>query len=179
MLPLFYLNLMAKKDLTPREKAFKEKYKDDKNRIVSTRDVENIRRFYEENFTEEERKNINLHYEISKMDRQTIKQTSNQGANLFITDPIMYVGYSDNTTTQISYKQKLSAAKKMNTKLIFDGVEVSYPKFIDLIEDEIEKSRIEHLIENETYYKTYIFLQDDIDNNLLIYDSEKYPPQSY
>jgi len=113
------------------------------------------------------------------MDRQTIKQTSNQGANLFITDPIMYVGFSDNTTTQISYKQKLSAAKKMNTKLIFDGEQVSYPKFIDLVEDEIEKSRIEHLIEKEIYYKTYIFLQDDIDNNTLIYDSKKHPPQSY
>jgi len=157
----------------------KKRYRNDKGQLISTRDVENIRQFYKENFTEEERSKINLYEQVKRMDQTTIKQTSAQGANLFISDPIMYVGFSEMPTSQIDYNQKLSAAKKMNTTLLYKGERVTQGKMIDMIEAAIRESKEKHLKKNDRYYRTYIFLVDDAINNTLNFDPDIDKPVSH
>ena len=158
---------------------FKKRYRNDKGQFVATRVIENVRQFYKENFTPEDRAKINLYDQIRKMDKTTLQQTSRQGAGLFVTDPIMYVGYSDNPTTQIDFIQKLSAAKKMNTTLLYKGVPITAAKMKDMINQAIEQSRLDHLLEFDSYYRTYIFMVDDVDNNTLDFDPDLHPPKSH
>lgn len=158
---------------------YKKRYRDEKGRFLPTRMIENIRMFYRQNFTEDERRKINLYDQIRKMDKITRQQTASQGAGLFVTDPIMYVGYSETPTSQINVTQKLSVAKKMNTTLLYKGERVTQSKFEDLVRLSIEESKIEHLLENESYYRTYVFLVDDVDNNTLNFDPNKVPNKSH
>ena len=157
----------------------KKRYRNDKGQLISTRDVENIRQFYKENFTEEERSKINLYEQVKRMDQTTIKQTSAQGANLFVDAPIMYVGYSETPTSQIDYNQKLSAAKKMNSTFLYKGEKVTLSQLKDYIEQAINESREEHLATNESYYRTYIFMVDNTINNTLNFDPDEHPPMSH
>ena len=162
---------------------FKKRYRNDKGQFVATRVIENVRQFYKENFTPEDRAKINLYDQIRKMDKTTLQQTSRQGAGLFVTDPIMYVGFSDNPTTQIDYVQKLSAAKKMNTTLLYKGKKITQSKMIDVINEAIKESKEEHLLDEDntkgTYYRTYIFMVDDVLNNTLDFDPDLHPPKSH
>ena len=97
---------------------FKKRFRDSKGRFISTKDTENIRAFYKENFTEDERKKINLYNEIRKMDKNTFEQTSQAGSGMIIDKKLMYVGEdaTGQSSVQLTTEQRLSAAKKMNSK---------------------------------------------------------------
>ena len=158
---------------------FKKRYRNSKGQFIATRVVENVRAFYSKNFSKEDRRKINIYNEIKAMDKNTLEQTSSSGAGLFVTDPIMYVGYSETPTTQIDFVQKLSVAKKMNTILLYKGEQVSQSKLKDIIRESIKESEEKHLLENNNYYRTYIFLTDDIINNTLTFDPESFPNKSH
>ena len=157
-------------------------FRNSKGQFISTNDVENIRRFYAKSFTEEERKRMPFIKEIiRKMDLETYRNTVNAGADVSIDSPVMYVGESLVPSDMLNYKQKLSAAKKMNSKLIYIDKEVTQSQLKDIIEKNIKESREAFIEENDYYYKTYIFLRDDRYNNLLIFDprATEAPSKSY
>jgi hypothetical protein len=159
-----------------------KRFRNSKGQFISTSDVENIRRFYAKSFDEEQRSRMpNLKEMIRKMDLETYKNTVNAGAGVSMNAPVMYVGESLVPTEMLNYKQKLSAAKKMNTKFFYKNKEVTKGELIDIIEKNIKKTRTAFIKENGFYYKTYIFLRDDRANNHLIFDPRKTksPSQSY
>ena len=103
-----------------------KKWRNAKGQFISTSDVENIRRFYAKSFSEEERSRMPFIKEmIRKMDTETYKNTVNAGADVAVDAPVMYVGESLVPSEMLNYKQKLSAAKKMNTKLFYKNKEVT------------------------------------------------------
>lgn len=156
-----------------------KKWRNSKGQFISTSDVENIRRFYAKSFSAEERSRMPFIKDmIRKMDAETYKNTVNAGADVAVDAPVMYVGESLVPSEMLNYKQKLSAAKKMNTKLFYKNKEVTQSELTDIIEKSIRKSRKAFIKENGFYYKTYIFLRDDRKNNRLIFDPTA-PSQSY
>lgn len=160
-----------------------KKYINEKGQFVSLKDIENIKKFYVENLTPDERKKIDVYNEIKKMDKDTFTQTTEAGAGLIIDKKLMYIGedFTGQTTVQINYQQRLAAAKKMNSKYIVknkDGSNeknVSLSKFKDIIESAISKSRETWKSNtkdnpNGNYYKTVLFLKYKRDNNTLTFD---------
>jgi hypothetical protein len=157
-----------------------KKWRNAKGQFISTSDVENIRRFYAKSFSEEERSRMPFIKEmIRKMDTETYKNTVNAGADVAVDAPVMYIGESLVPSEMLNYKQKLSAAKKMNTKLFYKNKEVTQSELTDIIEKSIRKNRKAFIKENGFYYKTYIFLRDDRKNNRLIFNPTLAPSQAY
>ena len=159
-----------------------KRYINSKGRYISTNDVENIRRFYAKSFSEEERSKMPVIRDmIRKMDLETYRNTVNAGADVALDAFVMYVGETRVPTDMLNFKQKLSAAKKMNTKLFYIDQEVTQSQLEDIIEQNIKESREAFIEENDYYYKTYIFLRDDRYNNLLIFDprATEAPSKSY
>jgi hypothetical protein len=157
-----------------------KRYINSKGRYISTNDVENIRRFYAKSFTEEERKRMPVIRDmIRKMDAETYKNTVNAGADVALDAFVMYVGESLVPTDMLTFRQKLSAAKKMNTKLFYKKKKVTESELIDIIETNIRKTRKAFIKEHGYYYKTYVFLKDDRKNNRLIFNPTLAPSQAY
>ena len=160
-----------------------KRYINSKGRYISTNDVENIRRFYAKSFSEEERDRMPVIRDmIRKMDLETYRNTVNSGADVALDAFVMYVGESLVPTDMLNYKQKLSAAKKMNTKLFYKKKQVTESELIDIIESNIRKTRQAFIKENGYYYKTYVFLKDNRKKNHLIFDPRKAegaPSQAY
>ena len=157
----------------------KKRYRDNKGRFISTKNVENIRAFYSENFTEDERKKINLYNEIIKMDKDIFDQTVKAGAGMIIDKKLMYIGEdaTGQSSVQLTTDQRLSAAKKMNSKyrvIDEDGKEkiVRLNEFRDIIKDAISKSKNDWINNKKDnpkgdYYKTIVFMDFDSENNIL------------
>ncbi len=157
-----------------------KKWRNSKGQFISTSDVENIRRFYAKSFDEDERKRMpNLKDMIRKMDMDTYRNTVNAGADVAVDSFVMYVGESDVPVQMLNFRQKLSAAKKMNTKLFYKNKQVTQSELIDVILKDIDKTKKEFIKENGFYYKTYVFLRDDRAKNHLIFDPTKAPSKSY
>ena len=157
-----------------------KKWRNSKGQFISTNDVENIRRFYAKSFDEDERKRMpNLKDMIRKMDMDTYRNTVNAGADVAVDSFVMYIGESDVPVQMLNFRQKLSAAKKMNTKLFYKNKQVTQSELIDIILKDIEKTKKEFIKENGFYYKTYVFLRDDRAKNHLVFDPTKAPSQSY
>ncbi len=157
----------------------KKRFRDSKGRFISTKDVENIRAFYSENFTEDERKKINLYTEIRKMEKDVFEQTSKAGAGMIIDKKLMYIGEdaTGRSSVQLTTDQRLAAAKKMNSKYKIideDGKEknVRLNEFRDIIKSAISKSKNDWINDKKNnpkggYYKTIVFMDFDSENNIL------------
>ena len=157
----------------------KKRYRDNKGRFISTKNIENIRAFYSENFTEDERKQINLYTEIKKMDKDIFEQTVKAGAGMVIDKKLMYIG-EDNTgqsSVQLTTDQRLSAAKKMKSKykvIDEEGNEkmVRLNEFRDILKSAISKSKNDWINDKKNnkkgdYYKTIVFMDFDSESNIL------------
>jgi len=157
----------------------KKRFRDSKGKFISTKNIENIRAFYKENFTEDERKKINLYQEVRKMDKDTLSQTIKAGKGMIIDKKLMYIGRDETgqSSVQLTTDQRLSAAKKMNSKYkVIDenGNEkmVKSSEFKDILEGAIEKSKNDWTNNKKDnlkgdYYKTIVFLDFDSDQNIL------------
>lgn len=157
-----------------------KKWRNSKGQFISTSDVENIRRFYAKSFDEDERKRMpNLKDMIRKMDMDTYRNTVNAGADVAVDSFVMYIGESDVPVEMLNFRQKLSAAKKMNSKLFYKKKQVTQSELIDIILKDIKKTKKAFIKENGFYYKTYVFLRDDRAKNHLIFDPTKAKSQSY
>ena len=157
-----------------------KKWRNSKGQFISTSDVENIRRFYAKSFDEDERKRMpNLKDMIRKMDMDTYRNTVNAGADVAVDSFVMYIGESDVPVEMLNFRQKLSAAKKMNSKLFYKNKQVTQSELIDIILKDIKKTKKAFIKENGFYYKTYVFLRDDRAKNHLIFDPTKAKSQSY
>jgi len=91
----------------------------------------------------------------------------------------MYIGESDVPVEMLNFRQKLSADKKMNSKLFYKNKQVTQSELIDIILKDIKKTKKAFIKENGFYYKTYVFLRDDRAKNHLIFDPTKAKSQSY
>tara|TARA_R110000737_G_scaffold211602_1_gene229227 strand:+ start:132 stop:848 length:717 start_codon:yes stop_codon:yes gene_type:complete len=160
-----------------------KKYVNEKGRFVSFKDVENIKRFYSERLTEDERKRIDVYNEIKMMDKKTFVQKSEAGSGMIIDKKIMYIAedLTGQTTVQITVKQRLAAAKQMNSKyLIKEGsneVYLSLPEFKDVLESKVAESRDKWKANTKdnplgSYYKTVLFLKYDRATNTVIFDTK-------
>jgi hypothetical protein len=158
-----------------------KKFINEKGRFVALKDVENIKKFYGETLTEDERKSIDVYNEIKMMDKNTFMQKSEAGSGMIIDKKIMYIGedFTGQTTVQINYLQRLAAAKKMNSKyLVKQGSNetyVSLPEFKDIIEGAIAESREKWKADTKNnpkgkYYKTVLFLKYNRNDNSLTFD---------
>ncbi len=157
----------------------KKKFINSKGRFISTKNVENIRAFYSENFTEDDRKKINLYYEIIKMDKDIFDQTVKAGAGMIIDKKLMYIGEdaTGQSSVQLTTDQRLSAAKKMKSKyrvIDEDGKEkiVRLNEFRDIIKSAISNSKNDWINNKKDnpkggYYKTIVFMDFDSENNIL------------
>jgi hypothetical protein len=157
-----------------------KRYINSKGRYISTNDVENIRRFYAKSFSEEERSKMPIIRDmIRKMDLETYRNTVNAGADVALDAFVMYVGETRVPTDMLNFRQKLSAAKKMNSKLFYIDQQVTQSQLIDIIEENIRETREAFMEEYGYYYKTYVFLKDDRKNNHLIFDPTIAPSKAY
>ena len=158
-----------------------KKYINEKGRFVSLKDIENIKRFYSETLTEDERKSIDVYNEIKMMDKKTFVQKSEAGSGMIIDKKLMYIGedFTGQTTVQINYKQRLAAAKQMNSKYsVQEGSNetyVSLPEFKDIIEGAISESREKWKGDTKNnpkghYYKTVLFLKYNRKKNTVTFD---------
>jgi len=157
----------------------KKRFRDSKGRFISTKNVENIRAFYKENFTEEDRQKINLYQEIRKMEKDVFDQTVKAGAGMIIDKKLMYIG-EDSTgqsSVQLTTEQRLSAAKKMNSKykvIDEEGNEkiVTLSEFRDILKGAISKSKNDWINNKKdnplgVYYRTIVFMDFDSNKNIL------------
>lgn len=157
----------------------KKKFINSKGKFVSTKNIENIRAFYSENFTEDERKQINLYTEIKKMDKDIFEQTVKAGAGMVIDKKLMYIGEdaTGQSSVQLTTDQRLSAAKKMKSKykvIDEEGNEkmVRLNEFRDILKSAISKSKNDWINDKKNnpkgnYYKTIVFMDFDSENNIL------------
>tara|TARA_S200002703_G_scaffold15793_1_gene13447 strand:+ start:485 stop:1006 length:522 start_codon:yes stop_codon:yes gene_type:complete len=157
----------------------KKRFRDSKGRFISTKNVENIRAFYKENFTEEERQKINLYKEIRKMEKDVFDQTVKAGAGMIIDKKLMYIGEdaTGQSSVQLTTEQRLSAAKKMNSKykvIDEEGNEkiVRLSEFRDILKGAISKSKNDWINNKKdnpkgVYYRTIVFMDFDSNKNIL------------
>ena len=167
---------MAKKDLTPQQKAFKKRYVDKDNILVSYQNVQDIKNYYR--LFPESKRPENLKEQISTMSAEEIKEIANMGKSKY-TEPLKesfvvdtaYDAYghgkfSSETTTDM----RLSQAEAEGTKFFYKDKEVTKKELQQILQDYSDEKKDEALENGDSWYKTYAILSVDYKNNKITFD---------
>ncbi len=167
---------MAKKDLTPQQKAFKKRYLDKDNFLVSYKNVQDIKNYYR--LFPESKRPTNLKEQISTMSAEEIKEIADMG-NKKYTEPLKESFLVDSAfgafghgkfTSETTTDMRLSQAEAEGTKLFYKDKEVTKKELQQILQDYSDDKKEQALDQDESWYKTYAILSVDYKNNTITFD---------
>lgn len=167
---------MAKKDLTPQQKAFKKRYLDKDNFLVSYKNVQDIKNYYR--LFPESKKPTNLKEQISTMSAEEIKEIADMGSKKY-TEPLKESFLVDSAfgafghgkfTSETTTDMRLSQAEAEGTKLFYKDKEVTKKELQQILQDYSDDKKEQALDQDESWYKTYAILSVDYKNNTITFD---------
>ena len=167
---------MEKKDLTPKQEAFKKRYLDKNDQFVSYKNVQDIKNYYR--LFPESKRPTNLKEQISTMSAEEIKEIADMGRKKY-TEPLKETFLVDSAwdtfgtgqrTSETSTDMRLSQAEAEGTKLFYKDKEVSKKELKQILKDYSDDKKEQALDQDESWYKTYAVLSVDYKNNIITFD---------
>jgi len=167
---------MGKKDLTPKQEAFKKRYLDKNDQFVSYKNVQDIKNYYR--LFPESKRPTNLKEQIKTMSAEEIKEIADIGRKKY-TEPIKETFLIDSAwdtfgtgqrTSETSTDMRLSQAEAEGTKLFYKDKEVSKKELKQILKDYSDDKKEQALDQDESWYKTYAVLNVDYKNNRITFD---------
>ena len=163
---------MAKKNLTPREEAYKKRYLNKFNQVVSYQNVQDIKNYYKRNFPEEKQPK-SIRDEIRTKTPEEIEQIANLGRKLYTAPlPESFVIDAAMSTNETTTDMRLSQAEAEGTKLFYKDKEVSKKELKQILQDYSDSKKEEAIEQDMNWYKTYGILLVDYENNKLTFDDD-------
>jgi len=167
---------MAKKDLTPRQEAFKKRYLDKDDLFVSYQNVQDIKNYFR--LFPQSKQPKSIREQIKTMSAEEIKEIADMGRKnytaplkeSFLVDSAWDTFGAGQRTSETTTDMRLSQAEAEGTKLFYKDKEVTKKELKQILKDYSDDKKEEALEQDESWYKKYAVLSVDYKNNRITFD---------
>jgi len=150
-----------------------KRWRNSKGQWLSTRDVENVRQYYLENFTPEKRPE-SIRDEVRALDLDTLKKNIQLGQGMFIDGAQMFLvdGVID-SYVDITTNERINLAKRDKSTLMIGLKRVTARELQQALQEHSDDEKKKAEKSKERWYKTLVFLEYNREDNILTWNLKK------
>lgn len=161
---------VAKKG-NPQTGKLNRRWRNKKGHLISYKDIENIKTYYEENVADKTKVPRSIKDEVKKWDLDILKKFSDIGSKFPDNISIQYlVDALFDDGVEMTVEQRLSQAKEQKATVSYKGEKKTYMEILAIMKEDAENYKSDVIENGDNWYKTYVYLTYDKENNVLTYD---------
>ena len=150
-----------------------KRWRNKKGQWLSTRDVENVRQYYLENFTPEKRPE-SIRNEVRALDLDVLKKNIQLGQGMFIDGSQMFLvdGIID-SYVDITTNERINLGKRDKSTFMIGLKRVTARELQQALQEHSDEEKKKAEKAGEVWYKTLAFLKYDREDNILSWNLQR------
>jgi hypothetical protein len=149
----------------------KSRWRNKAGQLISYKKIESIKSYFDELIPPQQKEGLNYRNEVKKWDLDVLDQFADAGRKVMQMVAIQYLsdsGYDDNTEMKV--EQRLSQAQAEKSTPLYINEKKTFAELLAIIKEDSEEYKAYQIKNGENWYKTYIYLSYDPQNNTITYD---------
>ena len=158
-------------DGNPQTGKLKSRWRNKAGQLISYKKIESIKNYFEEIIPPDQKKGLNYRNEAKKWDLDVLDQFADAGRKIMQMLAIQYLSdsiYDDNTEMKV--EQRLSQAQAEGSTPLYLNEKKTFAELLAIIKEDSSDYKANQIKNGDNWYKTYIYLTYDPQNNTITYD---------